>query len=72
VRSTHDARTHVLDAAADLFLRAYEASGPPGALANGPLYRALMYLGRARRDVYNSKPDLAELMLDQARRQGFR
>jgi Phosphotransferase enzyme family len=57
---------HASDDAAAAFLRAYEASGPPAALANLALYRALMYLSRARRDLYKGKSDLAELMLDQA------
>ena len=54
--------------AADAFVEAYTASGPPGALVNLPLYHALVYLGRARRDLSNRMPELAEFMLDQALR----
>jgi hypothetical protein len=57
---------HAFNDSAAAFLQAYEASGPPGALANLPLYCALMYMGRARRDLYKGKSDLAEVMLDQA------
>jgi hypothetical protein len=56
---------HVLDAAAAAFLQAYVAAGPDKALETLPLYRALMYLGRARRDLYNRHPALAEFMLDE-------
>jgi aminoglycoside phosphotransferase (APT) family kinase protein len=55
-----------LDSAVQAFLQAYVASGPEGALANLPLYRALMYLSRARRDLYKQLPQLAEFMLDHA------
>ncbi len=62
------AARHALDSAADAFVEAYTASGPPGALVNLPLYHALVYLGRARRDLSNRMPELAEFMLDQALR----
>jgi aminoglycoside phosphotransferase (APT) family kinase protein len=57
---------HALDDAAQAFLGAYRASGPRGALDNLPLYRALMCLSRARRDLYKHCPALAAFMLDQA------
>jgi len=59
---------NAFDDSAAAFLHAYEASGPLAALANLPLYRALMYLSRARRDLYKGKSELAERMLDQAMR----
>lgn len=59
---------HALDGAADAFIHAYVASGPPAALANLPLYRALVCLSRARRDLYKQTPELAEFMLDEALR----
>ena len=57
---------HALDGAADAFVHAYIASGPPDALANLRLYRALACLGRARRDLYKHRPELAEFMVDEA------
>lgn len=59
---------HALDGAADGFVEAYSAAGPPGALANLRLYRALTCLSRARRDLYRQAPDLAEFMVDEALR----
>jgi len=59
---------HALDAVPDAFVAAYTASGPPGALANLRLYRALACLSWARRDLDNQNPELAEFMLDEALR----
>ena len=59
---------HALDSAADAFVAAYTASGPPRALANLRLHRALACLSLARRDLDKQTPDLAEFMLDEALR----
>ncbi len=59
---------HALDAVPDAFVEAYTASGPPGALTNLWLYRALAYLSWARRDLDKQIPDLASFMVDEALR----
>ena len=59
---------HVLTGAADAFIRAYATAGPQGALANLQLYRALMCLRHARRDLDKQTPELAEFMIDEALR----
>jgi len=59
---------HALDSVPDAFVAAYTASGPPGALANLRLYRALACLSWARRDLDKQTPELAEFMVDEALR----
>src|SRR2546426_1016185 len=59
---------HALDSVPDAFVEAYTASGPPGALANLRLYRALACLSWARRDLDKQTPELAEFMVDEALR----
>ena len=59
---------HALDSVPDAFIAAYTASGPPGALTNLRLYRALACLSWARRDLDKQTPDLAEFMVDEALR----
>jgi len=62
------AARHALDSAADALVEAYITSGPPGALANLRLYRALACLSWARRDLHKQNPELAEFMLHEALR----
>ena len=62
------AARHALDSAADALVEAYITSGPPGALANLRLYRALACLSWARRDLHKQNPELAEFMVDEGLR----